>query len=75
MVITDETIDKEVVQLKFLQKSNEEQMEKLFQLIRHEPLAIHHYLEKAIFPVHTRSQRVKISASGDVPHTLVSHNS
>ncbi len=53
--------DKEVVQLKFLQKSNEEQMKKLFDLIRTEPLVIHHYLEKAIFLNYTRNQRVRSS--------------
>ncbi len=54
----------EVVQLKFLQKSNAEQMEKLYHLWRFEPLAIHHYLAKSIFPAHMLSQRVKLSASG-----------
>lgn len=56
--------EKEVVQLKFLQKSNEEQMDKLYNLITLEPLVIHHYLQKTIFPLHMRSQRMKISASG-----------
>ena len=56
--------DVEVVQLKFLQKSNEEQMEKLYNLLSEEPLVIHHYLTKTIFPLHMRSQRMKISASG-----------
>jgi hypothetical protein len=55
---------KEVVQLKFLQKSNEEQMEKLYQLIKLEPLVIHYYLQRSIFPNYMRSQRVKLSASG-----------
>jgi hypothetical protein len=55
---------KEVVQLKFLQKSNKEQMDKLFQLIRYEPLAIHYYLQHSIFPYYMRSQRMKLSASG-----------
>ena len=55
---------REVVQLKYLQKSNEEQMEKLFQLLRFEPLLIHNYLQTIIFPEHMRSQNVKISASG-----------
>ena len=53
-----------MVQLKFLQKSNEEQMDKLFNLLTYEPLVIHHYLTKTIFPLHMRSQRMKISASG-----------
>ncbi len=46
----------EVVQLKYLQRSNAEQMEKLFGLLRHEPLAIQHYLCKLIFPVFTRRE-------------------
>ena len=61
---TDADANKEVVQLKFLQKSNEEQMTKLFELIKFEPLVIHYYLQKSIFPLHMRSQRMKISASG-----------
>ena len=52
------------MQLAFLQKSNEEQMTKLFELWRREPLAIHHYLQRAVFPEHMRSQHQKISASG-----------
>ncbi|KAJ8602501.1 hypothetical protein CTAYLR_001253 [Chrysophaeum taylorii] len=62
--ITKADDDRTVVQLKFLQKSNEEQMDKLFELWRREPLALHHYLETAVFPTHMRSQRRKISASG-----------
>ena len=54
----------EVVQLKFLQKSNAEQMQKLYNLWRKEPLAIHYYLSKFVFPAHMRSQKVKVSASG-----------
>jgi hypothetical protein len=53
-----------VVQLKFLQKSNEEQMDKLYDLLTMEPSVIHYYLQKNIFPLHMRSQRRKISASG-----------
>ena len=55
---------KEVVQLKFLQKSNQEQMDKLYALLKLEPSVVHDYLQKSIFPVHMRSQRMKISASG-----------
>ncbi len=54
----------EVVQLKFLLKSNADQMEKLFQLWRSEPLAIHHYLSKFIFPSYMLAQKIKLSASG-----------
>jgi hypothetical protein len=60
----DDAINKEVVQLKFLQKSNDEQMEKLFNLLQKEPLVIHDYLQKTVFATHMRSQRMKISASG-----------
>ena len=60
----EELSAKEVVQLKFLQKSNKEQMDKLFELIRYEPSVIHHYLQRTIFPTYMRSQRMKISASG-----------
>ena len=54
----------EVVQLKFLQKSNAEQMQKLWKLWHKEPLAIHYYLSKFVFPAHMRSQKTKVSASG-----------
>lgn len=56
--------NKEVVQLKFLQKSNKEQMNKLYELVRYEPLVIHHYLQNSVFPQFMRSQKLKISASG-----------
>ena len=59
----DETI-KEVVQLKFLQENNAEQMQKLFELVKREPLTIHYYLCNFIFPKHTRTQQLRISASG-----------
>jgi len=62
---TDEDPDfGEVVQLKFLSKSNAEQMEKLFALWRTEPHVVHHYLGRFIFPAYMRHQRSKISASG-----------
>ena len=60
----DDAGENTVVQLKFLQKSNDEQMDKLFALWRTEPLVVHHYLETLVFPTHMRSQRLKISASG-----------
>eukprot|EP01033_Poteriospumella_lacustris_P010457 gene10460-7435_t len=60
----EELNNKEVVQLKFLQKSNKEQMDKLYDLIKLEPLVVHHYLQTMIFPQYMRSQREKISASG-----------
>lgn len=55
---------KEIVQLKFLQSSNKEQMHKLFKLWKREPVVIHHMLSKITFPTHMRSQRTKLSASG-----------
>ena len=56
--------EREVVQLKFLQKSNQEQMEKLRQMWNREPLVLHYYLAKFVFPEHMRTQRYKLSASG-----------
>ena len=41
---------KEVVQLKFSQRSNEEQMQKLFKLLKREPLVINHYLQSVPRP-------------------------
>ena len=63
----DDKAEIEVVQLKFLQKSNKEQMEKLFELFRMEPLVIHYYLQRTIFPGHTRNQKLKLS--GTSPRT------
>ena len=55
--------NKEVVQLKFLQKSNQEQMDKLYNILKLEPLVIHDYLETSIFPLYMRNQKSKLSAS------------
>ena len=60
----EEKSRREMVQLKYLRKSNEEQMEKLYALWRKQPLVIHHYLQKKVLPEHMRSQTKKISASG-----------
>ena len=54
----------EVVQLKYLKKSNKEQMMRLFELWKSEPLVIHDYLTRFIFPSYMKSQKMKISASG-----------
>lgn len=54
----------EVVQLKFLQQSNQEQMTNLYKLWVKSPRVIHRYLKRSVFPEHMRSQRQKISASG-----------
>ena len=55
---------KEVVQLKFLQQTNIEQMSKLRKMWNREPMVLHHYLSKFIFPEHMKTQRSKLSASG-----------
>lgn len=54
----------EVVQLKFLQQTNIEQMSKLRKMWDREPKVLHHYLSKFIFPEHMKTQRSKLSASG-----------
>ena len=54
----------DVVQLKFLQKSNEDQMRSLFDLWVKSPQVVHRYLARTVFPTHMRSQQQKISASG-----------
>ena len=54
----------EIVQLKFLQQSNDEQMQNLYTLWERCPRVIHRYLSRSVFPEHMRSQRMKISASG-----------
>jgi hypothetical protein len=59
-----DVFESEVVQLKYLKKSNEEQMKRLFELWKSEPLVIHDYLERFIFPSYMKSQKMKISASG-----------
>lgn len=60
---TDDS-SKEVVSLKYLQTSNAEQLDKLFTLWQTQPLTIHYYLNRFIFPEHTRAQQTKFSASG-----------
>eukprot|EP01047_Picozoa_sp_COSAG01_P047579 COSAG01_NODE_4559_length_4922_cov_3.073813_1_plen_1390_part_10 len=54
----------EVVQLKFFQRTNEDQMQNLYKLWAKAPRVIHRYLARSVFPEHMRSQRMKISASG-----------
>jgi hypothetical protein len=56
--------DKVVVSLRLLKRSNEEQMRKLFDLLKLLPDAIHFYLENFIFPVYTDTKVVKLSAAG-----------
>ena len=54
----------QVVDIKYLQKSNSEQMDKLFVLWRKHPEVLYHFLSHSIFPIHMRSQHTKLSASG-----------
>ena len=56
--------EKVVVSLRLLKRSNEEQMRKLFNLLRTLPDVIHYYLENFIFPVYTDSKITKLSAAG-----------
>ena len=54
----------EVVALRLLKRSNEDQMRTLYQLLRSLPDLIHWYLEQFIFPSEMRHQVVKLQASG-----------
>ncbi|CAK9004839.1 Protein phosphatase 1 regulatory subunit 12A (130 kDa myosin-binding subunit of smooth muscle myosin phosphatase) (Myosin phosphatase-targeting subunit 1) (Myosin phosphatase target subunit 1) (PP1M subunit M110) (Protein phosphatase myosin-binding subunit), partial [Durusdinium trenchii] len=54
----------EVLPLHLLEKTNAPQMQRLFELFRRLPSAIHFYLETNIFPNFMRFQEQKFSASG-----------
>ena len=56
--------DNVVVPLWLLKQSNDDQMQKLFALLRKQPTTIHWYLENVIFPSFMQHQRLKLSASG-----------
>jgi hypothetical protein len=56
--------EKVVVSLRLLKRSNEEQMKKLYSLLRQLPDTIHYYLENFIFPVYTDNKIIKLSAAG-----------
>ena len=53
-----------VVPLWLLKQSNEEQVTRLFELLRKLPSAIHWFLEQIVFPTYTQHQHIKLSASG-----------
>lgn len=55
---------REVVPLRLLKRSNEDQMQKLFSLLQNHPDTIHFYLENFIFPAHMDSKVLKLSAAG-----------
>lgn len=54
----------EVVPLRLLKRSNEDQMNKIFSLLQNHPDTIHFYLENFIFPAHMDSKVLKLSAAG-----------
>jgi hypothetical protein len=54
----------EVVSLRLLKRSNEQQMKKLYGLIYKLPEAIHFYLENFIFPNYMDNKVTKLSAAG-----------
>lgn len=54
----------EVVPLRLLKRSNEEQMNQLFNLLRKLPDIIHWYLLEMIFPSYMRHQNIKLSVCG-----------
>lgn len=56
--------EKEVVPLRLLKRSDEEQMQKLFKLLRESPHVIDYYMKEMVFPTFMRHQTVKLSASG-----------
>ena len=56
--------EKVVVPLWLLKQSNDEQMLKLFELLRKQPSTIHWYLENVVFPSYMQHQKLKLSASG-----------
>jgi len=60
----DASDDKEVVPLRLLKKSDEEQMRKLYDLLKRSWLVEDYYLKEMIFPTFMRHQKVKLSASG-----------
>jgi hypothetical protein len=57
-------VEREVVPLRLLKRSNEEQMKKLYRLLCNHPDTIHFYLENFIFPAHMDSKVLKLSAAG-----------
>ena len=55
---------REVVDLKYLQRNNQDQMDKLFNLWRNHAAVIYHYLNEIVFQRHMRSQHTKMSSCG-----------
>jgi len=63
-MVTAEEEERTVVPLWLLKQSNDEQMGRLFNLLRKLPACIHHLLEQVIFPSFMQHQLLKLSASG-----------
>ena len=61
---SDAAEDDLVVPLWLLKQSNEEQVTRLFELLRKLPHAVHWLLEQVVFPTYTQHQHIKLSASG-----------
>ena len=60
----DDDDDNVVVPLWLLKQSNDEQMAKLYALLRKLPATVHWYLDQVVFPTYMKHQKVKISSSG-----------
>jgi hypothetical protein len=60
----DSEKENEIVPLRLLKQSNQDQMQKLYKLLKFLPDAIHWYLTEFIFPTYMRHQQIKISESG-----------
>ena len=56
--------EREVIPLRLLKRSNDEQMRKIYNLLKDHPDTIHFYLENFIFPAHMDSKVLKLSAAG-----------
>ncbi len=53
-----------VVSLRLLKRSNEDQMKKIYKLLKNLPNTIHYYLENFVFPVYMDNKITKLSAAG-----------
>lgn len=56
--------ENEVIPLRLLKRSNDEQMKRLYRFLSNHPDTIHFYLENFIFPAYMDSKILKLSAAG-----------
>jgi len=56
--------DREVVPLNLLKRSDDEQMQKLFEVLKQSTQVVDYYLQEMVFPTFLRYQTMKLSASG-----------